>query len=701
MSTRLMGEIFRDLHAAVEAEDNARCLTFAQEILAQEPNDVDALHCALVAQIHLSKYEDVVKTANSVKDEEIRDGFRFEHAYALYRLSRFEEALKVLSPLEMQYDPKAMDAEGKKGFEKENIVPSVLLRAQILFKLGDFKSCVATLSSTLPQWEATISWETQCDFLAALCLSGTHPSTLDDRVLAFFRAKNPEEEDEIGFEFYLNQALIEWEMGNTEQAENLLEIGKSVGETVLKAEGLSKEEIENELAVMELAEAFVLHASMKSLDRARSIYESILSRDSLEDSNLRIIARNNIIPLQETEKSLISHARKFKVEYRDVQWPRLSKRQQLILRSNQAQMFLRNGKVEQTQEILKEMESIVTEENDPDAEIVILLKAALAFRQRKYQECEEILVHHIGARDTDTNVQLHRVHLALVQLLFVQKKYQECWKQMDDMIPFCYEPAVVGWVLRLSELMKDTSVAMEILEASAAFWEGEMSASERAAGKYAAVLRACGEWKMKNGMHEDAAEYLEKLFIFEKERGEVSDRTVALLVLNLAHVDTSKAEEIANLLPEQAQDKDEIDISALEEYHRENVNHDEKKIHAEATKTPLSKDVESGKSESAKPKPHRRAIHVPKNMDTDSKPDPERWLPLKERSYYRKGRKPTKGGVKAQVFATVSSSATGDGKGLRAVPPPMDEAGSQKAQPYKPKGKDKSKKKKGKKGKKR
>jgi hypothetical protein len=125
--------------------------------------------------------------------------------------------------------------------------------------------------------------------------------------------------------------------------------------------------------------------------------------------------------------------------------------------------------------------------------------------------------------------------------------------------------------------MKDTSVAMEILESSVAYWEGEMSASEREAGKYAAMLRACGEWKMKNGMHKDAAEHLEKLFMFEKERGEISDRTVALLVLNLAHVDTIKAEEIANLLPEEVRDKDEIDISALEEYHRESVSRDEKK----------------------------------------------------------------------------------------------------------------------------
>jgi hypothetical protein len=89
-------------------------------------------------------------------------------------------------------------------------------------------------------------------------------------------------------------------------------------------------------------------------------------------------------------------------------------------------------------------------------------------------------------------------------------------------------------------------------------------------------------------------------------------------------------------------------------------------------------DCRSKNSVSAKPKHHRRAIHVPKHTDSDSKVDPERWLPLKERSYYRKGRKPTKGGVKAQVFATGGLSATGDGKGLRAVPPPTEEGGAQK-----------------------
>jgi hypothetical protein len=135
MSKRLIGEIFGDLQGAVEAEDDARCLSFAQEVLAQEHNDVDALHCALVAQIHLSKYEDVVSAANSVGDEDLRDGFRFEHAYALYRLSRFEEALKVLSPLEKHYDTKDMDVEGKKDIGKESSVPSVLLKAQIVCSL--------------------------------------------------------------------------------------------------------------------------------------------------------------------------------------------------------------------------------------------------------------------------------------------------------------------------------------------------------------------------------------------------------------------------------------------------------------------------------------------------------------------------------------------------------------------------------------
>lgn len=53
-------------------------------------------------------------------------------------------------------------------------------------------------------------------------------------------------------------------------------------------------------------------------------------------------------------------------------------------------------------------------------------------------------------------------------------------------------------------------------------------------------------------------------------------------------------------------------------------------------------------------KKKKRKPRLPKNYDPSTTPDPERWLPLKERSYYRKSRR--KGGATA-VRGTQGSSA--------------------------------------------
>jgi len=45
-------------------------------------------------------------------------------------------------------------------------------------------------------------------------------------------------------------------------------------------------------------------------------------------------------------------------------------------------------------------------------------------------------------------------------------------------------------------------------------------------------------------------------------------------------------------------------------------------------------NVKASKVDKAKKKKKRKPLR-PKNLDPNAKPDPERWLPMKERSYYR------------------------------------------------------------------
>lgn len=68
--------------------------------------------------------------------------------------------------------------------------------------------------------------------------------------------------------------------------------------------------------------------------------------------------------------------------------------------------------------------------------------------------------------------------------------------------------------------------------------------------------------------------------------------------------------------------------------------------------------MQTGKGTEVKAKEKRKKKkkpRLPKNYDPSVPPDPERWLPLRERSYYRRSRR--KGGVIPSVRGTQGSSA--------------------------------------------
>lgn len=71
----------------------------------------------------------------------------------------------------------------------------------------------------------------------------------------------------------------------------------------------------------------------------------------------------------------------------------------------------------------------------------------------------------------------------------------------------------------------------------------------------------------------------------------------------------------------------------------------------------MGKPVAEAVSKTRKKK--KRKPRLPKNCDPSVTPDPERWLPLRERSYYRKSRR--KGGVALALRGTQGSSAASVG----------------------------------------
>jgi len=81
-----------------------------------------------------------------------------------------------------------------------------------------------------------------------------------------------------------------------------------------------------------------------------------------------------------------------------------------------------------------------------------------------------------------------------------------------------------------------------------------------------------------------------------------------------------------------------------------------------------------------KKKQKKRKKVLPKNYDPSVTPDPERWLPLRERSYYRGKRRNKKRDInKGPQGSTAASSAAELDASKPAVSPPSSDVGSPRA----------------------
>ncbi len=84
-----------------------------------QPNDSDAIHCKLISQIQLSKFDEALQlidsnsTANNNNNNEAKNSFSYEKAYCLYRQKKLQESLQVLRSIPAPQPPKVLELEAQ------------------------------------------------------------------------------------------------------------------------------------------------------------------------------------------------------------------------------------------------------------------------------------------------------------------------------------------------------------------------------------------------------------------------------------------------------------------------------------------------------------------------------------------------------------------------------------------------------------
>lgn len=185
-----------------------------------------------------------------------------------------------------------------------------------------------------------------------------------------------------------------------------------------------------------------------------------------------------------------------------------------------------------------------------------------------------------------------------------------------------FSPGLVALAVALNRAQGRESCAKAELVKAATHWQARPISSA------SSLLEEAGIELMKSSNPQDlqlAGASFQKLF--DEQQG--SDIAAAGLVASLAASNSSAIQHLLPKLPPVETLIKGVDVTALLEAGV-----------ATAAKPTQANKRSATQEPSDKPNKRRRKIRLPKNYVEGTKPDPERWLPLRDRSSYRpKGKK--------------------------------------------------------------
>ena len=137
--------------------------------------------------------------------------------------------------------------------------------------------------------------------------------------------------------------------------------------------------------------------------------------------------------------------------------------------------------------------------------MLALILASLLFRTKKIKESEDLLKEEIQKHpDSDKNVKL-LLSLAQIHLSKPQRDLAEVISILGSIPSLRNKPGVASLLVLLYEHLGDTAAAVKVLDQCASVYANQKQLSEKQKREYVAILKAAGEFKKKNGLHEQAA----------------------------------------------------------------------------------------------------------------------------------------------------------------------------------------------------
>uniref|UniRef100_A0A672NGJ8 Signal recognition particle subunit SRP72 n=1 Tax=Sinocyclocheilus grahami TaxID=75366 RepID=A0A672NGJ8_SINGR len=504
------------------------------------------------------------------------------------------------------------------------------LYGQVLYRLERYDECLAVYKDMIRNSQDDYEEERKTNLSAVLAAQSTWESTsAEDLGL-------PENSYELCYNaacFLIGQGQLSQGMQKLQKAEELCR--KSLAED----SDVTEEDVDAELAIIHSQMAYVMQLQGRTED-ALQLYNQVIKLKP-SDVGLLAVTANNIITINK-DQNVFDSKKKVKLTSAEGVEHKLAKKQLQAIEINKALLAMYTNQADQCNKMLASLQT-----QNPEHPRPVLIKVAQLCREKQHNKAIELL---------QVRIQTHREQ--------TERHVTKACDILKSLEEIKYKPGMLSALVTMYTHEEDIDSAIDVFTQAIQYYQSE----QPGAAIHLSLVREAANYKLKYGRKKEATSDLEQLW--KQNTNDV--HTLAQLISAYSLVDQDKAKALSKHLPSPDTMSFNVDVDELENSHGATY------IRKKAAKVVGESQPKEPGPEDIKKKKKKKKGKLPKNYDPKSTPDPERWLPMRERSYYR-GKK--KGKRKEQVGrgtqgATSGGSAELDASKSASSPPTSPRPGS-------------------------
>ena len=570
---------YNELNDSIEKGDHNISLTICNKILAEYPNEKEAISSKIISLINLGKCEEAI---SFIKTNKYENDNHLEYAYALYDTKKFKESIDVINS------------------KQKNETLNILL-AQNYYKLSEYEKAYDIYKKIIEEKINKEEIENESDlFTNYLACFALDKNNKDNNFL------NGLKKYLSTWESYYNFCIIYLK---NKDIQNSFQLIKKVKEEYPKLEdefNELKNIIMNLYNIQNLFEGFDLN----KYSTINNNFENFFRNFQRNQKNKDLIKMMpyfyvNFLNFKKDKDSNNEVIRKLDgfLKNKDIN---LNIEEQKIILKNKINFLIRANKLKEAEELLNEIKDdkeyniyhgliLYKSEKDKDKGI-----QKLKTEFKKNEPSDDLFIIQLMLTSL-TSKNIEDFHKTVMEFVKKNKK-------------FCLNEYFISFFIGLYNSKKNINCLKEFIEEFTKLDDLIENIKDKNSLKNIILLIA--ETFYKSNDYENSA----KFYQYYLDNVNKNDKDIQyLLIQSLVHFDINKADSIRRQI-----DETEIDLS------NENIN----KLLNEI----FSKFKKGGEKQEKKKKKRKKKIRYPKNFDPKRPgpmPDPERWLPKMQKKKYR------------------------------------------------------------------